>query len=90
MHAEPTRCRFRAVPAIETERTVLMLLLSGEHEPWTRADLQREIAGTRSDPIAVIDALNTLYGEGLVHFTGELVTPTRAARVMYEMCDGAL
>ena len=89
MHAEPTPCP-RTVPLIETERTVMMVLLSGDHDPWTRADLQREIAGTRGDPLAVIDAINGLYGAGLVHFTGELVTPTRAARKMDELTDGAM
>jgi hypothetical protein len=89
MHAEPTHCP-RTLPLIETERTVMMVLLSGEHDPWTRADLQREIAGTKGDPLAVIDAINDLYGAGLVHFTGELVTPTRAASKMDELTDGAM
>jgi hypothetical protein len=75
---------------IETERTVMMVLLSGDHEPYTRADLQREVAGAKDDPLAVIDALNSLYSAGLVHFTDELVTPTRAARKMDELADGAI
>jgi hypothetical protein len=75
---------------IDTERTVMMVLLSGEHEPWTRADLQREVAGTKGDPLAVIDAINDLFGAGLVHFTAELVTPTRAARKMDELTAGAM
>jgi hypothetical protein len=57
MHAEPTHCP-RPASMIEIERTVMMVLLSGEHEPWTRADLQREVAGTKDDPLAAIDALN--------------------------------
>jgi hypothetical protein len=75
---------------LETERTVMMVLLSGEHEPWTRADLQREVAGVKDDPLAVIDALNALFAAGLVQFTDELVTPTRAARKMDELTDGAI
>ena len=67
MHAEPTHCSC-PVPVIETERTVMMVLLSGDHEPYTRADLQREVAGAKDDPLAVIDALNSLYSAGLVHF----------------------
>jgi hypothetical protein len=67
------------VPAVQTEPTVLLLLLLGEHEAWTRADLQRGIAGTRCNPTAVIDAVDVLFGQGLVHFTGEFVTPTRAS-----------
>jgi hypothetical protein len=89
MCTEPTRCP-RPLPFVETERTVMMVLLAGEHDPWTRADLQREIAGTRYDPVGVIDAINSLYGAGLVHFTGDLVTPTRAARKMDELTDGAM
>jgi hypothetical protein len=89
MHAEPTHCP-RPVPMIETERAVMMVLLSGEHEPWTRADLQREVAGTKDDPLAVVDALNALFASGLVHFTGELITPTRPARKMDELTDGAI
>jgi hypothetical protein len=89
MHAEPTHCPC-PVPMIETERTVMMVLLSGDHEPYTRADLQREVAGAKGDPLAVIDAFNSLYSAGLVHFTGELVTPTRAARKMDELTDGAM
>jgi hypothetical protein len=89
MCPEPTRCPC-LLPLIETERTVMMVLLSGEHDPWTRAELQREIAGTRGDPRAVIDAINSLYGAGLLHFTGELVTPARAARKMDELTDGAM
>lgn len=38
----------------------------------------------------MIDAINSLYGAGLIHFTGELVTPTRAARMMDELTDGAM
>jgi hypothetical protein len=89
MHAERTRCPF-AVPAIETQRTVMMVLLSDEHSPWTRADLQREIARAKGDPLAVTDAISDLYGAGLVHVTGELVTPTRAARYMDELTGGAI
>jgi hypothetical protein len=75
---------------IETERTLMMVLLSGDHEPYTRGDLQREVAGAKDDPLAVIDALNSLYSAGLVHFTDELVTPTRPARKMDEPTDGAM
>lgn len=89
MHAEPTGCP-RAVPAIETQRTVMMVILLGEHDPWTRAELEREIAGTKGDPVAVADAIRELHGSGLLHITGELVTPTRAARKMDELSDGAI
>jgi hypothetical protein len=90
MHAESTDCR-RPVPLIETERTLMMVLLSEEYGPsWNRTDLQREIEGVRGRSGAVIDALNALYAAGLVHFTDELVTPTRAAQKMWELSDGAM
>jgi hypothetical protein len=90
MPAEPSE-RPRPVPLINTERTVMMVLLAEEYGGVAnRADLQREIAGTRGDPRAVTNALNALFGAGLVHFTGELVTPTRAAQKMWELSDGAI
>jgi hypothetical protein len=89
MHAERTDCP-RIVPAIETQRTVMMVLLSGEHEAWSGAELEREIAGTRGDPTAVADAIRELHGAGLLRITGELVTPTRAAQKMDELTDGAM
>jgi hypothetical protein len=89
MHAERTGCP-RAVPVIQTQSVVMMVLLSGEHEPWTQVELQREIAGTRGDPVAVADAIRELHGAGLLNITGELVTPSRAAQKMDELTDGAI
>jgi hypothetical protein len=89
MHAERTDCP-RAVPAIQTQSVVMMVLLSGEHGPWTQVELQREIAGTRGDPVAVADAIRDLHGAGLLNITGELVTPSRAAQKMDELTDGAI
>jgi len=89
MHAERTDCP-GAVPAINTQRTVMMLILFGEHKPWTGAELEREIAGTKRDPVAVADAICELHGAGLLNITGELVTPTRAAQKMDALTDGAM
>jgi hypothetical protein len=90
MCAERSECP-RVVPLIETERTVMMVLLAEEYSGISnRADLQREITGTTGNPLAVVNALDALYGVGLVHFTGELVTPTRAAQKMWELSDGAI
>jgi hypothetical protein len=84
MHAEPN-----ASPIAErdrhTEAVLMMLLLESEYSPWSRAELEREIAGVRGDPIEVTDAIANLHGSGLVHVSGELVTPTRAARRMDEL-----
>jgi hypothetical protein len=38
----------------------------------------------------VADAIRELHGAGLLNITGELVTPSRAARKMDELSDGAL
>jgi hypothetical protein len=64
---------------------VMMILLESEHSPWSRAELEREIAGVKGDPLDVTDAVNRLYASGLVHLSGELVTPTRAACLMDEL-----
>jgi hypothetical protein len=39
----------------------------------------------RGDPIEVTDAIANVHGSGLVHVSGELVTPARAARRMDEL-----
>jgi hypothetical protein len=80
----------RAVAPIDTRRAVMVVLLSGHHHPRSRAELEREIASVNGDRIAVADAINDLYGAGLLHLTGELVTPTRAARMMDELSEGAM
>jgi hypothetical protein len=80
----------RAVSPIDTQRAVMVVLLSGNHHPWSRVEVVREIAGVHGDRIAVADAINDLYGAGLLHITGELVTPTRAARMMDELSEGAM
>jgi hypothetical protein len=69
-------------PADETQRMVLMVLLAGDHEPWSRAELQRELSGSTGDPIDPSDAINTLYASGLIHVSGDLVFPSRTACLM--------
>jgi hypothetical protein len=84
MHADRIDCCPAAV-AIETQRIVMMVLLSSDPGPWSRADLHREIQGSKAEPIDVDEAINALYGAGLVHVCNDLVIPTRAARVMDEL-----
>jgi hypothetical protein len=55
-----------------------------------RPELEREIAGTRGDPVAVGDAIRELYGAGLINIAAELVTPTRAAQKVDELIGGAI
>jgi hypothetical protein len=69
----------------DVERSVMAVLLTGDHGVWTRTEIEREVAGLRSDPADIQDAIEALYGSGLIHVFGEFVTPTRAARNMDEL-----
>jgi hypothetical protein len=84
MHSERSDSPCLAL-ATETIRLVMMVLLSSEHSPWSLSELQREISGAKGDPIDITDAIDELYGAGLVHVSGGLVTPTRAACLMDEL-----
>lgn len=90
MHAERSESE---LPAVESdplelvhqyERVALMVLLEDAH-PWTRTELEREIARTRARPEEVTGAIENLYYAGLVHISGELVIPSRPARKLDEM-----
>jgi hypothetical protein len=90
MHAERSESQ---LPEVESdivelvgqyERVALMVLLEDAH-PWTRSELEREIAGTRGGPGNVTSAIENLYCAGLAHISGELVIPSRAARKLDEM-----
>jgi len=61
---------------------ISLLLASGYHGPWTRAEIERELS---SPPLAVQDALADLHAAGLIHIHDELVFSTRAARRMDEL-----
>jgi hypothetical protein len=89
MHAERSELTV-AERDRRTEAAVMMILLSDEHSPWSRAELEREVAGVSGNPIDVTDAVDRLYASKLVHLSGELVTPTRAARRMDELTEGAI
>jgi hypothetical protein len=86
MHAERSDSLPIDAPS-ELEAVVMMVLLAGDHVLWSRAELEREIAGVRGNPVDVTDAVDALYATGLVHLHGELVTPTRAARRMTQLND---
>jgi hypothetical protein len=91
MHAESSE-REPLEPFSGVERAVISELLSGEHGPWTREELMRAIAGPHGSQTSVEDAITHLYDTGLVHVFGpfgEFVTPTRAARAMDEVSEGA-
>lgn len=74
-----------ALLAIETQRIVMLVLLTGDPGPWSRAELQREIARSIGEQVDVDDAIDALYGAGLVHVSDELVIPARAARLMAKL-----
>jgi hypothetical protein len=60
----------------DVRRVVLSLLLSPEDQrPWLPREIELEVG----DQVATVDALDQLYGEGLVHRLGEFVFATRAA-----------
>ena len=88
MHPESTECPCLDV-ITQYERVALMLLFEYEH-PWTRAELEREIAGTKGKPGNVSTAIDSLYAAGLVHLSGEMVIPTRPARRMEELNPGVI
>jgi hypothetical protein len=83
MHAEPIESDILQVIA-QYERVTLMVLLENER-PWTRVELEREIAGAKGSPGDAASAINNLYAAGLVHISGELVIPSRPARHMDEL-----
>ena len=85
MHAEGSEHEPVETPN-DVERAVLIELLAGEHGVWTRAELERAVAGPRGNPGSVEDAINHLYDTGLVHvFAEDFVTPTRAARQLDQL-----
>ncbi len=64
------------------QRILMMVLLSSDHSPWSRTELERELSRPGDDPVDVADAIGALYAAGLVHIVGELVEPTRTARYL--------
>jgi hypothetical protein len=67
------------------EHGVMTRLLYNESpDPWTRAELERDID---VGPLAVGDALANLCGLGVIHINGGLVTASKAARRMHELDD---
>jgi hypothetical protein len=73
-----------------TEAAVMWRLLSSEHGSWSRAELERDVAGVNGKPLEVADAINRLYAVGLIHLAGELVFPSLPARRMDELTEGAI
>jgi hypothetical protein len=80
-------------PAREDERTeaaVLGQLLALHPVQVVLGELVREIAGSRADFVAydsVDRAVDRLDAVGLLHRSGELILPSRAALRFYELFD---
>jgi hypothetical protein len=55
MHAERSDSPLIDAPS-ELEAVVMMVLLSGDHVLWSRAELEREVAGARGNPVDDPDA----------------------------------
>lgn len=63
----------------EVERVVMMALLDGRL--FSRAELMREVAGSRGHAGDVEDAIEALYAAGLIHIIdGDFLLATRAAK----------
>jgi hypothetical protein len=71
------------------ERDVMRELLRDGH-PWSREELEREVAGTKGKRGEVGVAIELLYRAGLVNLPGDLVLTTRAARYMHELSEESL
>jgi hypothetical protein len=59
---------------------VVFARLSGDRHPYSRAELGRALSGSKEKPIDVDFAIENLYAAGLLNVTGDLATPSRAAR----------
>lgn len=68
------------VPKEHTEQVLMVLLLSGGQPRWSRSELERELSRPGREPLNITDAINVLYGAGLVHVSDDMIEPTRAAR----------
>jgi hypothetical protein len=95
MHAKPTDCPCSDIAeklerAEQLARLGLFVLLSGEHSPYTRAELALEVSSPRREPADVTDAIAALYTAGLINVCGEQVTPSRAACRMDELLEHPL
>jgi hypothetical protein len=89
MHQDGTHCPCKAI-VDEVERIVMIALLASGHSPFSRAELEREVSGSKDKPIDVSDAIEHLYAAGLVNVSGSLVVPSRAALHMDELLGSPL
>jgi hypothetical protein len=89
MHADRTHCHCAAV-ADEVQRIVMIALLGSGHSTLSRAELKREVSGSKDKRVDVSDAIENLYVAGLVNVAGDLVSASRAAVHMDELLGSPL
>jgi hypothetical protein len=82
MHADRSDC---PSPAEDLQQFVMTVLFSEDHPRWTHAELGRELSRPGDEPVNVDDAVGALYRAGLVHVSGDLIEPTRAARYLDDL-----
>lgn len=72
------------------EQAAFSLLVGSYPAPWTREEIVRVLAADPNqfaDRDAGNNSLRGLIGYGLLHQTGELFLPTRAAIHSLRLCD---
>jgi hypothetical protein len=90
MHAQPTDCPCLVAIANEVERIVMIALLTSGHSPFSRAELEREVSGSKEKAIDVDFAIENLYAAGLLNVAGDLISASRAAVHMDQMLGSPL
>jgi hypothetical protein len=71
--------------AEDMQQVLMMVLFSDDHPRWTREELGRELSRPGQEPVNIDDAVGALYRAGLVHVSGDMIEPTRAARYLDDL-----
>jgi hypothetical protein len=89
MHTDRTHCACSAV-ADQVQRIVMIALLGSGHSTLSRAELEREVSGSKDNRVDVSDAIENLYVAGLVNVSGDSVSASRAALALDELLGSPL
>jgi hypothetical protein len=82
MHADRSDCPSSAE---DMQQVLMMVLFSSDHSRWTPEELGRELSRDGQEPVNIDDAVGALYRAGLVHVSGDMIEPTRAARYLDDL-----